>query len=181
MLPEIVARSLPEANQDIVTLGPRAAVVSIGTPGTDPPYGFKPFNPLHLRLEFHDVVATDDLEEGILPPDRQIVVRLLDAAKVLRVADRVYVHCHAGISRSTAIAYLLWCAWLGPGNEPEALRRVFADRPQAVPNPLIVQHGDELLGREGAMIAALEEHTTVAAARRREALTQFAPDQPPRE
>ena len=154
VLPRIVARSLPEANDDIARLGPRTAIVSIGEPGTPTPYGFQPHNPLHVRLQMHDIVA-DDLFEGLTPPSRAHVQALLRAATILRTAELVYCHCNAGISRSTAVAYILRCAWTAPGEEAAAWEAVQEDRPQADPNPLLVRYGDELLDRAGAMVAAI--------------------------
>lgn len=163
LLPEIRARSLPEANDDIIRLGHRAAVVSIGEPGSPTPYGFKDMSPLHLRLEFHDIVEPVIVDTGSMlaslrtfqPPSETDVQRLLDHAPILRTAELVYCHCNAGISRSTAVAYVLRCLWLGPGKESEALAAVFEDRPIADPNRLLVTHADRLMGRGGAMVAAL--------------------------
>jgi predicted protein tyrosine phosphatase len=155
MIPKIVARSLPEAHSDLIQKAHRLAVVSIGEPGTDPPPGFQPMNPMHVRLEFHDVwepVADD----GIVFPAIEHVETLLDAAPVLRTAPTVYCHCMAGISRSTAAAYTLRCLWMGPGKEMEALDAVLEDRPIAEPNPILVRLADEALGRDGAMVRALE-------------------------
>lgn len=156
LLPEIVARSLPEANDEIVRLDARCAVVSIGEPGTPTPYGFQPMNPLHLRLEFHDIVTDGFIDADIVPPDREHVVTLLDRARILRTARLVYCHCNAGISRSTAVAYILRCLWMGPGCETEALDAVMSDRPIADPNRILVRHADELMERGGAMLAALQ-------------------------
>lgn len=68
----------------------------------------------------------------------------------------VYCHCNAGISRSTAVAYILRCIWQGPGGEEECLEAVIDDRPEAEPNKLLVQYADELLRRKGRMLAALK-------------------------
>ena len=153
VVPEIVSRSLPEANDDIVHLSPRCAIVSIGAPGTPPPYGFQRMNPLHLRLHFHDLVEGVD---GMRPPGQDDVRQLLDHAPILRTAELVYCHCFAGISRSTAAAYVLRSLWLGPGRESEALQAVFEDRPIADPNRLVVAHADRLMERGGALLAALD-------------------------
>lgn len=160
--PKIVARSLPEANMEVIRLGPNTAVVSIGEPEGPLPYGFEPDNPLHLRLEFHDVLEPDpsvytDASNPIRPPQRSDVERLIRHAEALRQAGLVYCHCNAGISRSTAAAFVLRCIWRGPGCEEVCLQAVFDDRPQAEPNELIVRYADDLLGRGGKMIEALAE------------------------
>lgn len=153
--PAVVARSLPEANDELHTLGPRTAVVSIAEPGAPTPYGFKPHNPLHLRLEFHDVTEAIFDEPGIVPPGAGHVRLLLERARILRTAQLVYCHCNAGISRSTAAAFILHCLWLGPGREADALRMVLADRPQASPNRTLVALADDLMERGGAMVEVL--------------------------
>jgi predicted protein tyrosine phosphatase len=67
------------------------------------------------------------------------------------------VHCYAGISRSTAAAFVSVCA-LNPQSEERtiasALRRA---SPTATPNLRIVTLADRLLGRDGRMIEAVEE------------------------
>lgn len=156
--PSIVARSLPEANQDLRTLDSGSAVVSIGEPGTGPPYGFDPDHPMHLRLECHDVLQTEVDNIGgrdIQPPTRAHVETLIDRAPILRTAQLVYCHCNAGISRAPAVAYILRCHWSEPGEEETALQAVFEDRPQASPNSLLVEYADDLLERDGAMLDAL--------------------------
>jgi predicted protein tyrosine phosphatase len=66
------------------------------------------------------------------------------------------VHCYAGISRSTASAFASVCA-LNPHRDEEsiaqALRRA---SPTATPNIRIVSLADQLLGRGGRMVAAIE-------------------------
>lgn len=153
-LPEIRARSLPEANDEIVQLSPRSAVVSIGEPDAALPYGFKTMSPLHLRLEFHDVIDTGGFDARIVPPSEEHVATLLKHAPILRTADVVYCHCNAGISRSTAVAFILRTLWMGPGSEEEALRLTLEDRPNAEPNPILLRYADMLLDRNGALIRA---------------------------
>ena len=161
--PHVVARSLPEANQAIARLSERAGVVSIGEPDSEHPYGFDPEHPLHFRFEFHDVLDPEG-ETGlgglsVRPPSYDDVERLIeDVAPQLYEADFVYCHCNAGVSRSTATAFILRCRWLGPGWEEHALAEVIEDRQQALPNQLMVRYADEHLGRSGEMIEVVEAH-----------------------
>ena len=68
---------------------------------------------------------------------------------------RVVIHCFAGISRSTAGAYVAACA-LNPARDEmtiaRALRRASAT---ATPNTRIVSLADRMLGRDGRMVAAI--------------------------
>jgi predicted protein tyrosine phosphatase len=66
------------------------------------------------------------------------------------------VHCYAGISRSTAGAFIAACA-LNPKRDEltiaQAIRSLSAT---AMPNAMLVRHADRILAREGRMIAAVE-------------------------
>lgn len=109
-----------------------------------------------LELRFHDVV-----EEGIpgtLPPREEHVAALLSFGRDLMAEPppeaHLLVHCHAGVSRSTASMALI----LAQGLPGAGADRIFADilriRPQAWPNLRIMEMGDALLGRNGALAAA---------------------------
>ena len=69
------------------------------------------------------------------------------------------VHCMAGISRSTAAAYVTLCS-LNPGTSEDTLARCLREAsPSALPNRQLVALGDTLLDRQGRMntaIAALD-------------------------
>jgi len=66
------------------------------------------------------------------------------------------VHCFAGISRSTAGAFVAACA-LNPGrNETEIALAIRRASRTAQPNARIVSIADRLLKREGRMVRAVE-------------------------
>lgn len=71
-------------------------------------------------------------------------------------AAPMVIHCWAGISRSTAAAYIAACT-LNPERDEEevadALRRA---APSATPNARLVALADASLGRRGRMIRAIE-------------------------
>jgi predicted protein tyrosine phosphatase len=157
--PDIVARSLADAERDLQKLDPSDAVVSIGSPDTEAPDGFDADHPLHLRLQFDDVSSHDPGfgDRRIHPPQPNHVQKLLSASDEMLRADLIYCHCAAGVSRSTAAAFILRCDARPPGEEEAALEAVFEDRPMAAPNQLMVQYADAVLERGGDMIAALKE------------------------
>ncbi|HXI87439.1 MAG TPA: hypothetical protein VNH64_08270 [Parvularculaceae bacterium] len=72
-----------------------------------------------------------------------------------RVGD-VLIHCNRGVSRSTAAAYVILCM-TAPGVDEqliaEALRRA---APFADPCPILISYTDDILGRGGRMIEAIE-------------------------
>jgi predicted protein tyrosine phosphatase len=159
--PRIVSRPLRDAERDIPNLESDDAVVSIGAPGTKAPRGFNPDHPRHLRLQFDDVVSDVPAfgDEQVRPPRRDHIQQLIDAADEMLDAGIVYVHCAAGISRAPAASFILRCVERGPGEEKEALEDVLEDTPNAAPNSKMVEIADQLMERDGAMVAALEENS----------------------
>ncbi len=107
----------------------------------------------HLRLGVNDVV---DVEAADHPPARQHIEQLLGFSRAWPAEDPILIHCWAGISRSMAATYTILCDRMGPGSEILAARAIRARAPHAYPNALLVQHADELLGRQGRMIAAIK-------------------------
>ena len=65
------------------------------------------------------------------------------------------IHCFAGLSRSTAAAFISLCA-LNPRTPEEIIARALRrSSDTAVPNRLFVALADNALRREGRMVAAL--------------------------
>lgn len=159
--PDILSRSLADARREIPKLDDSAAVVSIGSPRTDPPDGFDPDHPRHLRLEFDDVHSETTPFGGreVHPPQPRHIDTLIDRSDELLTSDLVYCHCAAGISRSTAAAYILECRHRDPGAEREALESIVQDNPFASPNRRMVELADDVMERDGAMVSALESIT----------------------
>jgi predicted protein tyrosine phosphatase len=107
----------------------------------------------HLWLQLHDI---SEPLAGYVTPDRHHVVQLIAFVRRWRRDAPLVVHCYAGVSRSTAAAFVSVCA-LSPHDDEYAV--AFALRrasPSATPNSRIVALADEILGREGRMIRAVE-------------------------
>ena len=105
----------------------------------------------HLRLGVHDI---PDPAEGMVAPDETTVRAILDFGATWDEAQPLLVHCWAGVSRSTATAFVLACERnpeLGERDVAFALRR--ASR-TACPNRRIVALADDMLGRGGRMVDA---------------------------
>lgn len=125
-------------------------LVSIGDPETTPPFGFRNVRD-KLRLSFYDT-------QDEIGPTEEHVQQIIDFAhQIAKRPAKVLSHCAAGISRSSAAAYIIYTVALGPGREAEALERVYRQRPIASPNGLMVMMADRLLQRDGAMLRAIEE------------------------
>ena len=69
----------------------------------------------------------------------------------------VLVHCHAGISRSTAAAAILMCQH-APGREEDAFLKVLTLRKHGWPNTRMVEFADQILKRDGALMRGLDAY-----------------------
>ena len=107
----------------------------------------------HLRLGVNDVI---DIQAGDNPPDRAHIESLLTFSRAWPAQDPILIHCWAGISRSMAATYTILCDRMGPGSEFVIAKAIRTRAPHAYPNALLVRHADELLGRQGRMIAAIK-------------------------
>ena len=116
------------------------------------PDGLAP--PNHLNLGMDDIVQPMD---GYIHPADEHVSRLIDFVRGWDRATPLVVHCYAGISRSTAGAYVAACA-LNPGrSELVIAQAIRAASPTATPNARLVALADRVLGRNGRMTAAIEQ------------------------
>jgi predicted protein tyrosine phosphatase len=107
----------------------------------------------HLILGMDDI--TEPLNGYIAPADDHVTKLIVFVQRWSRINPLV-IHCYAGISRSTAGAFVAACA-LNPQRDEQliaqALRRASAT---AAPNLRIVSLADRVLGREGRMTSAIE-------------------------
>ncbi|HEY8871478.1 MAG TPA: protein-tyrosine-phosphatase [Stellaceae bacterium] len=129
-------------------------VLSILDPEWPDPPAFAGFAPhRRLALRFHDII---DPTPGWLAPSQGDVERLLEFGRELNqpAQSHLLVHCHAGVSRSTAAAALILAQAYPERPAGEALDAVARMRPRAWPNLRILEFGDALLGRSGEIAAA---------------------------
>jgi predicted protein tyrosine phosphatase len=136
-------------------------VLSILDPRHPDPADFATYAPhKRLTLRFDDIIEPTP---GLAMPEARHVDALLGFGKDLGWEDdnplgHLLVHCHAGISRSTASMSIL-LAEARPAMDEDA---VFADiraiRPQAWPNSVMIRLADERLGRGGRLTEALRGH-----------------------
>jgi predicted protein tyrosine phosphatase len=133
-------------------------VLSILDPGWPEPEALGAFDP-HRRLElrFHDVIETGS---GYIAPESRDVEQLLAFGRDLTEArgTHLLVHCHAGVSRSTAAATLILAQTHPDRPAEEALLTVARQRPRAWPNLRILELGDALLERRGELVDAARAH-----------------------
>jgi predicted protein tyrosine phosphatase len=126
-------------------------ILSILDPEWPEPAAFKAFDP-HLRatLRFHDAIEPDP---DVLLPEKADVERILTFGRDAE-AGVLLVHCHAGISRSTAATLMILAQGQPREGEHELVERLLQIRPQAWPNSRMIAFADELLDRKGRLFAA---------------------------
>ena len=79
----------------------------------------------HLWLQFHDIGEPRD---GHIHPESEHVERLIAFARRWRARAPLVVHCYAGVSRSTAAAFVAVCAFNPASDELAVARRCAARR-----------------------------------------------------
>lgn len=126
-------------------------VLTMLSPETPPPVclGVAPHR--HLKLCFHDIGMP---MEGLIAPDRAAIDAMLEFDREWSGRAPLLIHCWAGISRSTAAAFILACRRAGPGRETEVAQALRRASTTATPNPLMVALADVALSRAGAMVTA---------------------------
>ena len=140
-VPAIIAARAPS---HMITLLDAASMI-------ETPAGLPPAH--HLRLSVNDIAQPT---EGLILPSADLVHQLLAFGRAWDASAPMIVHCWAGISRSSASAFILAC-----DRNPDADERLIAMRMRraakhAYPNRKIIALADDILGRRGRMVDAVE-------------------------
>jgi predicted protein tyrosine phosphatase len=107
----------------------------------------------HLWLQVHDI---SEPLEGFVLPQPEHVEQLITFVQRWPRETALVVHCYAGVSRSSAAAFVAVCA-LNPESDERAIAAALRRAsPTASPNIRIVTIADQLLARDGRMIRAVE-------------------------
>lgn len=107
----------------------------------------------------HLVLNVDDIStpmHGYTAPEDEHVAKLIAFAGRWDRAAPMVVHCFAGISRSTAGAFVAACALNPKRDELQIAQAIRRASRTAMPNARIVALADTLLARDGRMIRAVE-------------------------
>ena len=124
----------------------------------------------HVRIGISDIIAADD--GRILPEHERDGYILAEEAHVLQIIefarlwDRLgrtpgsergplVIHCYAGVSRSTAAAYMSLLALDPDRDEKELARQIRRLSPTASPNTRLIEIADRVLRRDGRMVEAI--------------------------
>ncbi len=126
-------------------------LISLVDPGrrVDRPPPIAPAN--HLTWHFHDIV---EARPGHVAPAAGDIERLLRFGRAWDAAAPLLIHCHGGVSRSPAAAFILICQ-LNQGRERDAALLLRKRARHAWPNHRMVELADGLMKRGGRMMKAL--------------------------
>ncbi|HWW48004.1 MAG TPA: protein-tyrosine phosphatase family protein [Xanthobacteraceae bacterium] len=107
----------------------------------------------------HLLISMDDITEpteGFVAPQIEHIEQVLTFVRGWDRSRPMVVHCFAGISRSTASAFTAACALNPNRDEMEIALQMRRASPTAYPNRRIVTLADQVLQRNGRMVAALD-------------------------
>jgi predicted protein tyrosine phosphatase len=150
-MPRLHVCSLALIGETIAKTGARS-LVTLLSPGTvvERPAAIHPER--HLYLAVSDIVEP---AAGQVLPDTSHLDDLLAFVRAWDRADPMLIHCFAGVSRSTAAAYIAACALTPERDEFALAHSLRAASPTASPNILLVALADARLGRKGRMTEAI--------------------------
>lgn len=108
----------------------------------------------HLKLAMSEYV---EVKPGERHPQLAQLEDLLAFARSWDGQRPMLIHCFSGLNRSPAAAFIIQCA-LSPA-EPATLiaHRLRVASETAAPNRMMIALADQLLGRNGDMIGAIEQ------------------------
>ena len=150
-MPRLHVCSLALIAETVAKTGARS-LVTLLSPGTEVerPTGIQPER--HLYLAVSDIVEP---MPGQVMPDAAHLEELLGFVRIWDRAAPMLIHCFAGVSRSTAAAYVAACALTPKRDEFAIARALRAASPTASPNARLVALADDALGRGGRMSEAI--------------------------
>ena len=150
-MPVLHVCPLSRLNETVAAIGP-SHVVSLLSAGTAVE------RPASIAPERHLVINVSDIlepMEGHVLAGPEHMDRLLAFIRAWDRGNPLLFHCWAGISRSTAAAYIAACALAPERSETELALALRVAAPCATPNARFVALADDILGRQGRMVDAI--------------------------
>lgn len=108
----------------------------------------------HLTLQMNDITFKGN--DKLIAPDDVHIQTLIDFAREWDQSAPLLVHCWMGVSRSPAAAIIVALAVKPDEDDAVLAARLRTVSPFATPNARIIEIGDRLLGRNGALISAVK-------------------------
>jgi predicted protein tyrosine phosphatase len=152
MMPTLLVCPVSKLQATVASAGARSVVtlMNAGTPVQ---------RPSEIDADRHIFIPVSDIiepSEGHVLPDRCHVEALLGFAARWDRREPLVVHCYAGVSRSTAAAFAIVCALSPKRYEQDVAAALRAASPTATPNARLIAVADQLLCRNGRMVAAVQ-------------------------
>jgi predicted protein tyrosine phosphatase len=151
-MPRLHVCSLARVAETVRTTGARSLVTLINV-------DTMVSRPAEIDAERHLFIGMSDITEpldGHVLPAEQHVGKLIAFAESWDRNEPLVIHCHAGVSRSTAAAFIIACALAPSRPESEIADAIRRASHTATPNHRMVAIADAMLKRRGRMTAAIE-------------------------
>ncbi len=151
-MPRLHVCSLRLIEAEVARTGARS-LVTLLSPGTPVARPADIAQARHLNIAMSDIL---DHLPGQVRPESHHLDAFVDFVESWDRREPMLIHCFAGVSRSTASAFIAACQLSPHRDEVEIARALRAASPTATPNLRFVSLADERLGRGGRMVSAIE-------------------------
>jgi predicted protein tyrosine phosphatase len=135
-------------------------LLGILDPSTPEPaiYDHDPYSRITLLLRFQDIDASQP--DGPAAEHAEKIIAFADRIRGAHASApaRLLVHCHAGISRSTASAYIALARDFGLDRAGDAFRQLLRVTINPWPNRRLVSLADDALAAKGRLLAPLDAY-----------------------
>jgi predicted protein tyrosine phosphatase len=118
-------------------------------------YAHEPASRDALVMRFRDTEGGAD--DGPHTDHVAAMLAMIERALVAP-SGRLFIHCHGGVSRSTATAYAALVRRNGAARAEDSFAELLRLTTKPWPNRTIVRHADDLLGAGGRMLAVLDSY-----------------------
>ena len=147
-MPEIHVSSLARLHETVTRTQARHVVTLINAATiVERPASITPDR--HLFIGVSDI--TSPIEGHIMPGEAHV-----DFVHQWDRMHPIVIHCWAGISRSTAAAFITACALFSHQDEMRIAKRLRNASASATPNLALVAAADQILKRQGRMVTAIQ-------------------------
>lgn len=135
-------------------------VIGILDPTMPEPGGYSHLGPETDRTLLRYIDREVEREQSPLPAHVETKLAAIERAIAAldRAPVRLFVHCHAGASRSTATAYLALARQYGPAEAEAAFAELLRITNKPWPNRRVIEFGDALLGGQGRLLKPLDAY-----------------------
>ena len=151
-MPRVHVCSLNLIESEVARTGARS-LVTLLSPGTPVARPVDIAEHRHLNIAMSDIL---DHLPGQTRPEMHHLDTFLSFVADWDRREPMLIHCYAGVSRSTASAYIAACLLSPHRDEHEIARTLRAASPTATPNARFIALADARLDRNGRMIKAIE-------------------------